>query len=66
MYPDSDSDQLIELMNFISAVSHCYKEGLSSFGLSLIEMLNTSGIQYMYSIVANLALRSKLFAKISK
>ena len=27
LYPDNDNEQLIELMNFLASISHCYPEG---------------------------------------
>ena len=26
LYPDNDNEQLIELMNFLASISHCYPE----------------------------------------
>lgn len=45
-YPDSDCEQLVELINFIASVSHCYKEEMASFGTDLIDIMNTSGENY--------------------
>merc|ERR1712050_687426 len=42
LYPDSDSQQLTELMVFLASTAHCYKSEMENYGNELIRLLDES------------------------
>ena len=55
LYPDNDNEQLIELMNFLAAISHCYPTELKPFGAELIDLLDKQGANFTSRKVRNYA-----------